>query len=83
MQHFQVKRFQNEKRESAQFLHADIQKKFKTNKFKQTHFILTKSYKHIWVVMYYVDLQKYKLPAAYYHHFPSPPQKKKNFFDKN
>ena len=45
----------------------------KTNKFKERHFISTKRDKHVWVVTYFVDLQKYKLPAAYCHHFS--PQK--------
>ena len=57
----------------------------KTNKFKPIHlnlnryFILTKSDKqYVCVVMYFVDLIKYKLPAARYHYFYP-----KKYFDKN
>ena len=62
--------------ESAHFPHADVQKIAKTNKFKQRHFILTKT--KIYVDMYFVDLQKYKLTAAHCHYVYS-----KNYFDKN
>ena len=54
-------------------------KETKTNKLKQRHFILIKSDKqYVCVIMYFVDLPKYKLPAAHYHHFNS-----KKYFDKN
>ena len=50
----------------------------KTNKFKQRHFILTKSDKqNVFVVMYFVEFQKYKLPAAHCHFLP------KKYIDKS
>ena len=65
--------------ESAHFPHADVQKIApKTNKFKQRRFTSTKSdKKYVCVVIYFVDLIKYKLPAAHHYFYP------KKYFDKN
>ena len=65
-------------------LHASptqtYKKQPKIKKLKQRHFILTKSDKQYGcVVMYFVDVQKYKLPATHYHHHFYP----KKYFDKN
>ena len=51
--------------ESAHLPHADVQKQFKMNRFKQRHLKLSKTNKqYVHVVPYFVDLPNYKLPAT-------------------
>ena len=50
--------------ESAHLPHAGVQKQFKMNRFKQRHFELSKNKQYDHVVLYFVDLPNYKLPAA-------------------
>ena len=51
--------------ESAYLAHADVQKQFKMSRFKQKHFKLSKNNKqYVYVVLYFIDLPNYKLPAT-------------------
>ena len=49
--------------ESAHLPQADVQKYFKMNRFKQRHFKVSKNKQNDHVVLYFVDLPNYKLPA--------------------
>ena len=50
--------------ESAYLPHADVQKEFKINTFKQRQFKLPKNKQYDHVILYFVDLPNYKLSAA-------------------
>ena len=50
--------------ESAHLPHADVQKKFKMNRFNKRHFKLSKNKQYDQVVLYFVDLPNCKLPAT-------------------
>ena len=51
--------------EWAHLPHADVQKQFKMNRFKQRHLKLSKTNEqYVHVVPYFVDLPSYKLPAT-------------------
>ena len=44
--------------------HADVRKQFKMNRFKQRDFKLSKKRQYDHVVLYFVDLPNYELPAT-------------------
>ena len=47
--------------ESAHLPHADVQKQFKMNSFKQRHFKLSKNKQYDHVALYFADFPNYQI----------------------